>query len=311
MHRNRRGHERVEVHARERRRNEADIAERRVAAAHRLRVEEDAPHLVLVGDGVQRLAGIRHGGHQLARRFDALAGVVESVAEALPRVGLEGKGLRRRPGLRSHDEERGEGVQALPGGPDGPGIGRVEHADREPVRHVAEGGRDHLGSEAAAAHPGHDRRREAVVAERLAERLEGRDLLGEIHGQVEPAETVGHLLLDGRIARPERRVAVLEALPPAVLVGAAQGRRDCGRQGRIANPGVERSGLERWERGLGHGRPPAPPSLCGGRSGRAAGANGPRPRWQGPWRAGERGAPARRTGPRGTRAHTPARSPGR
>ena len=48
--------------------------------------------------------------------------------------------------------------------------------------------------EAAAAHPGDDRGREAGVADPLAEALEGADLVGEMGRGVEPAEALGDRL---------------------------------------------------------------------------------------------------------------------
>ena len=238
-------HERVEVDAAERGGQEADVAEGRVAAADRLGIEEDAPHVVLVGDRRERLPGVGDRHHELARGLHPDPVRPERVVDPLPGVGPEGEGLGRGAGLGADDEQRRERVEALPRGRHGGRIGRVEDADRQPVLEVAEGRRDDLGGQAAAAHAGHDGGREAGVAGRLAEGLERGDLEAEVDGEVQPAEAVGDLLLDRRVGRPESHVAVMETIAPP-LVGRAGERGGDGRgEGRVVDPGVERARGER------------------------------------------------------------------
>ena len=57
--------------------------------------------------------------------------------------------------------------------------------------------------EAAAAHPGDDRRLVALIDDRVAERLEADRPVGEVRRRIEPAEPLGDGLADPRIARPQ------------------------------------------------------------------------------------------------------------
>ena len=252
--------ERVEVDPEERSGHETDVGEGGVAATDVLRVEEDAPQLVVVGDRLQAPARVGDRDHELAGRFAALPGGPECVVDPLPGLRLEGQRLGRGAGLAGHDHERGERVEAGIGSPDGRRIRRVEDADGQPLRVRSEGGDEDVRGEAAATHPGHDRRAEARLADPLPERLEPGDAVGEVAGGVEPAEPVPDPRLHRRVVGPDRRVAFEEPLRPGLLVGSPE--RGCHRlgQGRVEDPGVDDVRREGRER-LCHRLPPAPCSL--------------------------------------------------
>ncbi len=129
--------------------------------------------------------------------------------------------------------------------------GSVESRTRrsQPVLGRAEGPGEDVGGEAAAAHPGDDRRREAVITDPLAEPFERADAVREVLRGVEPAEALHDGGLDAFVARPERRVLREQALHPALVASPGDGVV----VGR--GTGAEREGREAGRRGgsgVGH-----------------------------------------------------------
>jgi hypothetical protein len=87
------------------------------------------------------------------------------------------------------------------------------------------------------------------------ESLQGRDLVAEIAGGVEPAQAIRDRGLDFRVLGPERPVAIVEALDPAFCVGATHGRLDGPGKRGVVDPRVERVRREYGER-VCHRLPP-------------------------------------------------------
>ena len=174
----------------------------------------------MVGNGLDALAGVGHGDHQLAGVL-ATRGVMgaEGLLGPVPCVRLEGERLGRRAGLAGDDPERRKRVQVVDRVGDRSRVGRVQDAQVEPAVGRAEDVAEDLRREAAAAHPADDRRREPAVADRLPERLESRDLGRGVGRAVQPAEPVGDGGLDVLVHGPQRRVAVEEPLGPAFRSG--------------------------------------------------------------------------------------------
>ena len=102
--------------------------------------------------------------------------------------------------------------------------------------------------EAAAAHPGHDRGREAGCHDPVAEALEGGDPVREVLGGVEPAQAFADGLLDGGIVRPQARVAIEQAVGPVLV--ACPIARDLERGLAVAEGELGRGHGGR--RGVGH-----------------------------------------------------------
>ena len=215
VHRGRRRKERVEVDPDQTRRHEPHIRERGVAAADVGRVEEHCPKAVVVGDRLEALAGVGDRDHELpgvlvARRPARPEGVLDPV----PGVGLEGERLGRRAGLARNDEQGGEWVEIVDDCGDGRGVGRVEDPQIQPTLARPERPDEDFRSEAAAAHPGDDRRREPAVTDAFAEPFEGGDLRREVVRRVKPAEPLGDPRLDPGIGRPEGRVVGVKPFDP-------------------------------------------------------------------------------------------------
>ena len=194
-HRARRGEQRVEVEADQRRWHQPDVRQRAVAAADVGRVEEHLAELVVVADRLDALARVGDGHDHRAR---LLPGVVldgvERLLRALPRRGQEGVRLHRRAGLAGDDDQGRERFEVVEDRRHRGGVGRVEDAQVEVALGRPERPVQHVRGEAAAAHAGHDGRREPGVDDPVAEALERRDVVGEVDRGVEPAQPVG----DGR-----------------------------------------------------------------------------------------------------------------
>jgi hypothetical protein len=144
--------------------------------------------------------------------------------DPLPGIGKEREWLGRRAGLARDDEERREGIEIVDGRGHGRRVRRVEDAQVEPAVARAERPDQDLRGEAAPAHPGDDRRREPRIADALAEPLERSGLVGEMMRRVEPAEPIGDRRLDSLVGSPEARVAVEQALGPAIVPCLGGGR---------------------------------------------------------------------------------------
>ena len=131
---------------------------------------------------------------------------------------------------------------------DGRRIRRIEDAQVQVALGRPERPAEHVRREAAAAHAGDDRGREARLDHPVAEALERRDPIRELHGRIQPAEAVGDGLADLRIGRPERHVTIEQAgrpfLGPCLLDGRGVG------VGRVAEGEVR--GTDRSRRGIGH-----------------------------------------------------------
>src|SRR4029079_18226455 len=147
------------------RRNEPDVAQRRVPPADVRWVEEDLAEGVVVGDRLDALAGVRDCHHELAGVLVSWrAPGSERLLGAIPGVGLEGEGLRRGAGLAGDDPERRERIEVVHRRGYGRRVGRVEDAEIEPVVRGPERLPQDLRREAAATHPAHDRGREPGLA---------------------------------------------------------------------------------------------------------------------------------------------------
>ena len=248
-HRGRGGQQRVEVEPDQRRRHEPDVGERRVAAADVRRVEEDLAEVVVVLDRVEALARVRDGGEEGAGTvIDVVPDGVEGVLDALPLVGEEGVRLGRRAGLAGDDHQRPERVEVVQGRRDVGRVGRVEDAQREVAVLAAEGAMEDVRGEAAAAHPGDDGGRVALVDDAVAEALEPGGALAEMRRRVEPAEPVEDGLLDAGIGRPQRRVAGEDPVDPVLGPGALDGRGEGG--GAVAEG--ESGRVDGGRGGVGH-----------------------------------------------------------
>src|SRR5579862_1562069 len=242
-HRRRGGEQGVEVDADERRRDEPDVGQRRVAAADLRRVQEDLAELIVVGDRFAAPARIGDGGEEVARAL-VRAGTLESGVHARPGVGHEGERLGRRAGLAGHDPEGLERVEVVDGRRDRRRIRGVEDPQVEVAVGGAEDPVEDVGREARPAHAHDHRSREAIDPDGLAEALERRELAGEVLRRVEPAEPVGDRRLDLRVVGPEARVALEEPLRPAVRAGVLDHRVEPGlvlrrksdREGRAHQP---------------------------------------------------------------------------
>jgi hypothetical protein len=149
---------------------------------------------------------------------------------------LDRQGLGGGAGLAGNDEQGRERVEVVHDGTDCDRIRRVEDAQLEPVRRAPERSLEDLGGKAAAAHPGDEDRVEAVGPEAVTEAFEGRDLIAEMGRRVEPAEALGDLRLDGRIARPERGIAIEEARGPGLAASPIGGG---GPQGGFGRPELD------------------------------------------------------------------------
>jgi hypothetical protein len=176
----------AEVDGHQRRREEPEHRQRRVAAADR-RLAREHPRTARARELLQRRAGI-------GDRDETVASLAAPPEEVVVRAGLE-----RRPRFRGDDKERPGEVERIGEPPDRLRMRCVEHVETR----GAEPAPEHLGRERRAPHP-----EEHHVVDL------GGDAAGELrdlphalaHSQrlVEPAEPVGLVAArpDGRVALP-------------------------------------------------------------------------------------------------------------
>jgi hypothetical protein len=123
------------------------VREQGVPAADAGLAEEDVPELVALSDLLHRRAGIGNGdemppGLLLAHRL----------THPFKEVLLQDIGLERAAGFARHDEQRARRVDPVLKLPDLCRVGRIEHQELGRKGLAAEGLREHLGTEAGAAH---------------------------------------------------------------------------------------------------------------------------------------------------------------
>jgi hypothetical protein len=183
-----------------------------------------------MGEGLHAPARVRDQREVGARVFvDVVRNGLEGFLRAIPGVGHERVGLRCRARFRGDQHERPKRVEIVERRRDVGGIRGIEDAQVQIALDGAERPAQDVGGEAAAAHAGDDRGREALVVDGVAEAFETGGPLGEVGGGIEPAETVGDRLRDPRIARPETGVAVEQAGCPVLGLGSLDRRRVGGR----------------------------------------------------------------------------------
>ena len=173
---------------------------------------------------------------------------IEPRLRACPRIREKGERLGRRPGLGRDDHERPDRVEVVERGRHERGVGRVEDAQLEVPLLAAERPMEDVRREAAAAHAGHDRCGEPFVHDAVAEAFEAGDPLGELGRGIEPAEPIADGRLDGRVHRPEARIAREQPVHPVLDAGTLDGLGV--RRGQIAEGEAWGGGLGRD--GLGH-----------------------------------------------------------
>ena len=217
--------QRVEIDPDQRGRDEADVGQRAVPTADVGRVEEHLPELVVMGDRLEALAGVGDRDDERARLLPpVMADRLERLHGAIPGRSEERVGLDGRARFARDDDQRLERVEVVEHGRDGFGVGGVEDPEGEVALGRAKGPIQDVRCQAAATHPGDDRRREPGIDDRVAEGLEGGHVVGEVDRRVEPAETLRDRHGDRRIVGPERRVAREQPVRPFVVARPVNGR---------------------------------------------------------------------------------------
>ena len=197
-------------------------------------------------DAVARVADRRDEPAGLV--VDVVAPDLERVMRPRPGLGQEGVGLGRRARLRSDEDQGLQRIQVVEDRRDGRGIGRIEDPQRGIALLRPEGPVEHVRGKAAPAHAGHDRGGIALVDDGIAEPLEGGDLVGEVGRCVEPAQALGDGCADPRVIRPERHVAVVQAVGPLLGARSLHGRLE--RRGSLAQG--EPRDADQGRGGIGH-----------------------------------------------------------
>ena len=195
------GELRAHVDARERGRDDAEVRQRRVAAADVGVVDEGAAEAVLGGDVAHVRAGI-------GDRDEVRAVGLQAVEVLEERVGLD-----RPAGLAGDDEQRLVEVELLLDRAHLQRLGRVEDVQAQAVG-VRERLAEDLGREAGPAHAEHDRVRHARVADVGDEGVDLVQARLRRLGDPQPAEPVGDLRRP--LLGPQRDVVLPDAVEDAL-----------------------------------------------------------------------------------------------
>src|SRR4029450_3403567 len=127
--------------------DQAEIGQRRVAAADGRQAEAHVAEAVRPGRALELRGGVPY-------RDEALAPLATSdgLRQALEEVLLEDVGLERRPRLRGHDEHGPREVDPRLARADLGRVRRVQHRERGPSGLLSERNAEDLGTEARASH---------------------------------------------------------------------------------------------------------------------------------------------------------------
>ena len=205
--------------------NEAEHAQRGVAATDIRRILEEVQEVSVARDGRERRSRVGHRDEMRAR-------VVADGCSDFPEMGQVGERLQRRARFARHDVPGCLRIDGAGHPGDGERIGRVQHVQRRLSLGAAEGAAQHLWAEARAAHA----QEHAVAPPGLAhlggEGLEGGEPLTHGADDVEPAQPV----VDDRCVGAVTRL-------PEVWVAVPDPRRDAAR-GRCVERHGDRAGVD-------------------------------------------------------------------
>ena len=194
------------IDAHHRRRNHAEVGERRVAPADALQSVENVPEAVALGH-------VLHVGSRIGNGDEAIAGFggAQFLPGALEEVLLENVGFQGAAGLARHDEDRALVIDPAFDRPDLRRIGGIEYVQFRRTGDLAEGQAHDLGTKAGSAHAQQQRMFEPGGLYLLGDCLQVLDLRQLVVADAHPPQPVGFVG-----AGPQRGVAAPQ--PPRLLL---------------------------------------------------------------------------------------------